>query len=38
VHADGWDITVLDVDHHRADRLVLTAPAAADRVEQEITR
>lgn len=37
VHFDGWDITVLDVDHHRADRLTLTAPAA-DRAEQEITR
>ncbi|MFJ6995072.1 hemolysin family protein [Streptomyces sp. NPDC003090] len=37
VHLAGWDITVLDVDHHRADRLVLTAPAA-DRDRQEISR
>ncbi len=37
VHFDGWDITVLDVDHHRADRLTLTAPAA-DRAEQESAR
>ncbi|MFI8193377.1 hemolysin family protein [Streptomyces sp. NPDC085946] len=35
VHFDGWDITVLDVDHHRADRLVLTAPVA-EPAEQEI--
>ncbi|MCL7427140.1 hemolysin family protein [Streptomyces sp. YS415] len=38
VHLDGWDITVLDVDHHRADRLTLTAPVAAERAGQEITR
>ncbi|MEV5444950.1 hemolysin family protein [Streptomyces sp. NPDC052644] len=37
VHLAGWDITVLDVDHHRADRLVLTAPPA-DRDRQEISR
>ncbi|GAA2455504.1 hemolysin family protein [Streptomyces glaucus] len=37
VHFDGWDITVLDVDHHRADRLALTAPAA-DHVTQETAR
>jgi CBS domain containing-hemolysin-like protein len=28
VHLDGWDITVLDVDHRRADRVTLAAPAA----------
>ncbi|WP_076970895.1 hemolysin family protein [Streptomyces sparsogenes] len=27
VHLDGWELTVLDVDHHRADRVTLTAPA-----------
>ncbi|WP_443032009.1 transporter associated domain-containing protein [Streptomyces sp. CA-210063] len=37
VHSDGWDIIVRDVDHHRADRLILTAPAA-DRAEQESAR
>jgi CBS domain containing-hemolysin-like protein len=37
VHFDGWDITVLEVDHHRADRLTLTAPAAAH-AEQETVR
>ncbi|MFD5272159.1 transporter associated domain-containing protein [Streptomyces sp. NPDC058335] len=37
VHFDGWDITVLGVNHHRADRLTLTAPAA-DRAEQESAR
>ncbi|MFH8370184.1 hemolysin family protein [Streptomyces sp. NPDC018031] len=26
VHVDGWELTVLDVDHHRADRVTLTAP------------
>ncbi|GAB2596774.1 hemolysin family protein [Streptomyces capparidis] len=33
VHLDGWDVAVLDVDHHRADRVALTAPA-----EQEAVR
>lgn len=37
VHLDGWDITVLDVDHHRADRLTLTAPAP-DGAEREAVR
>ncbi|NUS87414.1 MAG: HlyC/CorC family transporter [Streptomyces sp.] len=27
VHLDGWDLAVLDVDHHRADRVTITAPA-----------
>ncbi|MFF0701987.1 hemolysin family protein [Streptomyces tendae] len=30
VALDGWRIDVLDVDHHRADRLRVTAPAADD--------
>ncbi|WP_328297333.1 hemolysin family protein [Streptomyces sp. NBC_00435] len=30
VTVDGWEITVLDIDHHRADRLTLTAPATTD--------
>ncbi|BET48830.1 hemolysin family protein [Streptomyces tendae] len=30
VALDGWRIDVLDVDHHRADRLRVTAPAAGD--------
>ncbi|MCZ2524064.1 hemolysin family protein [Streptomyces sp. NPDC059506] len=29
LEADGWQLAVLDVDHHRADRVHLTAPAAA---------
>ncbi|MYT70044.1 MULTISPECIES: hemolysin family protein [unclassified Streptomyces] len=28
VELDGWLLTVLDVDHHRADRVRVTAPAA----------
>ncbi|MFV5997746.1 hemolysin family protein [Streptomyces sp. NPDC056231] len=27
ITVDGWDLTVLDIDHHRADRIHLTAPA-----------
>lgn len=27
IHLDGWDLTVLAVDHHRANRVSLTAPA-----------
>ncbi|WP_338674484.1 hemolysin family protein [Streptomyces sp. SCSIO 30461] len=38
VHLDGWDITVLDVHHHRADRLNLTAPAMQDDQAQETVR
>ncbi|MFD3720706.1 hemolysin family protein [Streptomyces sp. NPDC058674] len=29
VAVDGWDVTVLDTDHHRADRVAITAPAAS---------
>ncbi|MGW6940114.1 hemolysin family protein [Streptomyces xanthophaeus] len=28
VTVDGWDLLVLDIDHHRADRVTVTAPAA----------
>ncbi len=28
VTVDGWDLTVLDIDHHRADRVTVAAPAA----------
>ncbi|AXE24055.1 hypothetical protein C0216_11845 [Streptomyces globosus] len=31
----GWELTVLDIDHHRADRVNLTAPAADDKTEEE---
>ncbi|MFJ7779138.1 hemolysin family protein [Streptomyces yangpuensis] len=27
VTADGWELTVLDMEHHRADRVDITAPA-----------
>jgi CBS domain containing-hemolysin-like protein len=29
VRLGGWEFAVLDVDHHRADRVAITAPAAA---------
>ncbi|MFE2275765.1 hemolysin family protein [Streptomyces sp. NPDC059454] len=29
VHLDGWRLEVLEVDHHRADRIRITEPAAA---------
>ncbi|WP_330299047.1 hemolysin family protein [Streptomyces sp. NBC_00503] len=28
VTVDGWELTVLDTDHHRANRVTVTAPAA----------
>ncbi|MFJ2828844.1 hemolysin family protein [Streptomyces sp. NPDC087263] len=31
VDLDGWRLTVLDVEHHRADRVRITEPAAAAR-------
>ncbi|MFE2047658.1 hemolysin family protein [Streptomyces sp. NPDC059459] len=40
IDLDGWRLDVLDVDHHRADRLRVTAPApvpSADR-EPEVAR
>ncbi|AKZ56938.1 conserved membrane protein of unknown function [Streptomyces ambofaciens ATCC 23877] len=40
INLDGWCLHVLDVDHHRADRLRVTAPApvpSADR-EPEVAR
>ncbi|MFD3492379.1 hemolysin family protein [Streptomyces sp. NPDC058690] len=30
VTVTGWEVTVLDIDHHRADRVTVTAPAATD--------
>ena len=32
---DGWQLDVLDVDHHRADRVRITAPAAARPVQPQ---
>ncbi|MCX5123730.1 MULTISPECIES: hemolysin family protein [unclassified Streptomyces] len=29
VTVDGWELTVLDIDRHRADRVAITAPAAS---------
>ncbi|MFD1663427.1 hemolysin family protein [Streptomyces caeni] len=37
IHLDGWDATVLAVDHHRAGRVTLTAPATTP-AEQESAR
>ena len=34
---DGWELSVLDVGHHRADRVLLTAPRSA-RADQEGAR
>ncbi len=34
VRLDGWELTVLDIDHHRADRVAITAPAAAKEKEE----
>ncbi|MFF7756016.1 transporter associated domain-containing protein [Streptomyces sp. NPDC007971] len=34
---DGWEITVRTVEHHRADRVTLTAPTATP-LDQENTR
>ncbi|GAA2411382.1 hemolysin family protein [Streptomyces glaucosporus] len=30
VEVDGWELHVLDVDHHRADRIRITAPAPSE--------
>ncbi|MFE6482572.1 hemolysin family protein [Streptomyces sp. NPDC057757] len=35
VDLDGWRLTVLDVEHHRADRVRVTGPAAHDLVTEE---
>ncbi|WP_327686437.1 hemolysin family protein [Streptomyces sp. NBC_00467] len=32
---DGWELSVLDIEHHRADRVALTAPAATSARAQE---
>ncbi|MEU6756799.1 hemolysin family protein [Streptomyces sp. NPDC046685] len=31
----GWELSVLDIDHHRADRVTITAPAAAAATEEQ---
>ncbi|MFJ3974173.1 hemolysin family protein [Streptomyces sp. NPDC090021] len=33
---DGWELSVLDVDHHRADRVTITAPAAVDKTDEDV--
>jgi CBS domain containing-hemolysin-like protein len=39
VEIAGWELRVLDVDHHRADRIRITAPArTAGRVHREEAR
>ncbi|MGW7434521.1 hemolysin family protein [Streptomyces sp. NPDC054849] len=35
VLVDGWELAVLDIEHHRADRVTITAPAA---VENTVSR
>ncbi|WP_329381064.1 hemolysin family protein [Streptomyces sp. NBC_01351] len=38
VRVKGWDLTVLDIEHHRADRVSVTAPATTDASHQEQAR
>ncbi|MFG2417228.1 hemolysin family protein [Streptomyces goshikiensis] len=35
VAVDGWELTVLDIDHHRADRVTITAPAEPTTTEEQ---
>ncbi|MFE1773192.1 hemolysin family protein [Streptomyces sp. NPDC059008] len=34
VTVDGWELSVLDVEHHRADRVSITAPARSTSTEE----
>ncbi|MFF4260713.1 hypothetical protein DEJ51_30325 [Streptomyces venezuelae] len=36
VDVDGWELSVLDVEHHRADRVTITAPAAIDETDEDV--
>ncbi|WP_103509596.1 hemolysin family protein [Streptomyces sp. SM13] len=38
VEVDGWQFDVLDIEHHRADRVRITAPAAAPALVEENAR
>ncbi|MCI4041491.1 hemolysin family protein [Streptomyces sp. TRM75563] len=38
VEVDGWQFDVLDIEHHRADRVRITAPAAAPALVEEKAR
>ncbi len=38
VEVDGWELRVLDVDHHRADRVRITAPAPSRELVEEGAR
>ncbi|WP_329143112.1 hemolysin family protein [Streptomyces sp. NBC_01456] len=35
---DGWELSVLDIEHHRADRVAITAPATAPTRAKEKSR
>ncbi|MER5760589.1 hemolysin family protein [Streptomyces sp. NPDC002082] len=35
VTVDGWELSVLDIEHHRADRVSITAPAGTTDEEQD---
>ncbi|GGQ33842.1 membrane protein [Streptomyces virginiae] len=35
VAVEGWELTVLDIDHHRADRVTITAPAEQTTTEEQ---
>ncbi|BFP50332.1 hemolysin family protein [Streptomyces griseus] len=38
VEVDGWQFDVLDIEHHRADRVRITAPAAAPALVEQDAR
>ncbi|MGA5169653.1 MULTISPECIES: hemolysin family protein [Streptomyces] len=38
VTVDGWELTVLDIEHRRADRITLTAPADTGATDEETGR
>ncbi|GGZ64825.1 hemolysin family protein [Streptomyces subrutilus] len=38
VVVDGWELAVLDIEHHRADRISITAPAPGEDADTEQNR
>ncbi|MFD8963161.1 hypothetical protein ACFV0W_41105 [Streptomyces anulatus] len=38
VEVDGWQFDVLDIEHHRADRVRISAPAPAPALVEEDAR
>ena len=35
VRVEGWELTVLDTEHHRAERVAITAPAVSATDEEK---